>query len=507
MVVYPRSGQKIFFQRETATYGEPYTSDSSLTAFTIVAANYSHWRRMDLIPDSADIIVPLIEKLKQFDIGDAKHPSAIFSGNIKPVEFTIDMNAQSLEFLAFAIGAPTLTSHKRAMVQTITCPAESGSIAQGDYLLIDAVTSNIIEHFAVWMDTVGDATTGKPTITGIAAANVLAANISVNTPSNTATQVATAVAAIIDADGTFGAASTGAVVTVTHGATGAVQQAFDSGVAPTLCTFAVTTWGSTDYAVIEAVDYNLPSFTIHVEQAHGDTSGEDIVWDLFGCVVQEIAIDVNYGNSIVTASVTFACPYALENSNGICTNPPPRKLIAAFPSMTSLKEATNEALLQEGATCTLNGANDRTPETVDKMSLTIRNNVTFQTDIAKRYGVLAVAGKREISMNIVGATSEKELFTYYQGLYVLSGTDWVPTGASKLNTHIRLERDSTYDYIFLTIYNWVLEEHNFVFVSVDDAVKVVDMTFTDGSSDSNGRLIDDMDFVSYVDSALMVETA
>ena len=503
-MIYPRSGQKIFFTRETATYGEPYTSASSLTAFTSLAADYPHWRRMDLIPDSADIIVPLIEKLKQFDIGDSKHPSAIFSGNIKPVEFTIDMNAQSLEFLAFAVGAPTLTSHKQAMTQVLTFTTAQPT--QGDYFLFDIIDSDgIIQHYGVWSDTAGDTETGKPTVTGIAAAKMLAADTS---SSSTVTTLADAVETIIET--TLGSGGTSdittannvaGVLTLIHARAGAVQIAHDSNAAPfDMTVTSITTWGSTDYAVVEALTHELPSFTMHVEQAHGDTSAEDIVWDLFGCVVQEITVDVNYGDSIVKASVTFSCPYAIENANGICTNPPPRKLIAAFPSMTALQESASNYVIMEATT-------DRTPETVDKVSLTIRNNVNFQTDIAKRYGVLAVAGKREISMNIVGATAEKELFTYYQGLYVLSGTDWVPTGASKLNTKFKLQRDATYDYILISIYNWMLEEHDFVFVSVDDAVKMVDMTFTDGSADSNGRLIDDMDFVSYIDSALMVETA
>lgn len=455
--------------------------------------------------------MPLIEKLKQFDIEDNKHASAIFSGNIEPVEFTIPVNAQTLEFLVLAITGNTsgnevaLTSHDVAMIQTITCPAESGNIVQGDYLLIDAITSNIIEHFAVWMDTAGDGSTGKPTITGINASNILAANISANTPSNTATQIATAVTAILDADATFGAASSAAVVTVTHAATGAVQPARD-GAAPTECTFSVSTWGVTNYAVPEAKDTSTPSFTIHVEQRNL-TSAQDIVWDIFGCVIDAIIVDVNFSDKIVRANITFKTPYALENTNGRCTNPPPKKQIAAFPTMLALKEATDQVLIQEGATATLNdpSAGDKTPETVDKVTLSIKNNIQFKGDIEHRYMTLAVAGKREVEMNVVGLTGEKTLFTYYQGAYKASGADWIPTSASaKLNTFFRLERNASTDYILIHIYNWLTQAHNFHFVDVDEAVKSVDMTFEDGSGDSNGRIIDDCDYISSIDETIMI---
>jgi hypothetical protein len=495
--VYNKSGQNLFFVREESEYGHPYDPEDELTKFTILAANYPHWRKFDLIPDAQDIVLPIIEKIKKFDTSDSKHASAILSGNIEPVEFTIDMDAQGLEFLPTSFGPPAFSSHGQAMVQTITCPAESGNITQGDYFLIDAITSNTVEHFAVWFGTSGE--TGKPTITGINATNVLNAQLSATTPTSTATQVATAVKTILDLDATFGAASTGAVVTVTHAASGAVQPAHDSGVAPSVCTFAVTTWGSTTYTITEALDTNLPSFTIHAEQKN-TTTDEDIVWDIFGCVVESVEVSVNFGDKIVKCSVTFKTPYALENSNGRNTNPPPRKMIDAFPTMLALKESAAAYLLMEGTT-------DRTPQTVDSVVLNISNNVSFKSDISARYAILAVAAKRDITLRIVGATQEKELFTYYQGAYKAEGTDWVPTGGigGKLNSKFKLQRDATYDYINISFYSWLLKEHNFTFVSVDEAVKSVDMTLEDGNSDTNGRVIDSATFVSYIDRTIMIE--
>lgn len=495
--VYNKSGQRLFFVREESEYGHPYDPEDALTKFTILAANYPHWRRFDLTPDAQDIVLPIIEKLKKFDISDSKHASAILSGNIEPVEFTIDMDAQGLEFLPTSFGPPAFSSHDRAMTQTITFTA---SPDQGDYFLIDAIDANAITHFAVWADTVGDATTGKPTITGINATNILAANISGGA---SAIQVAAAVELILETKATyFTSANSGgtATCTIIHSDDGAVQMAHDNGGTIAMgITVAITTWGVTTYTITEALDTELPSFTIHVE-AQNTTTAEDIVWDIFGCVVESVEVSVNFGDKIVRCSVNFKTPYALENTNGRNTNPPPRKNIEAFPTMLALKESASNYLIMEATT-------DRTPQTVDSVVLNISNNVTFKGNIASRYAILAAAGRRDISLRVVGATQEKELATYWSDTYTYDGTDWKPSSAStgKLNGKFKLQRNATYDYINISLYNFLLKEHNFTLVDVDEAVKSVDMVFEDGSSDSNGRIIDSATFVSYIDRTVMIE--
>lgn len=503
--IYDKSGQRIFFQREGSTYGKAYDPETELTAFTAVPADYPHWRRLDIIEDTFDIPVPFIEKIKKFDIQDLKHPSAILSGNIEATEITFDMTAQALEFLPLAVGTPAVTSHKQAMVQTVTCPAESGNIVQGDYFLLDSINgSGDVEHFAVWADTAGNGTTGKPSITGVNAANVLAADISGSTPTSTATQIATAVAAIINADADFGATSSAAVVTITNANDGAVQQAHDSGVAPMVVECRVTTWGSTDYGIVEVLTTALPSFTIHVEQQN-ITSAEDLVYDLFGCVVESITVNLTYGDKLGMCSVVLRCPYGLTGNKN--TNNPPRKYIKGFPAMSAMQESADNYLLQEkdayGDSTYVHA--DRTPKTVDSVILSITNNATFKSDISKRYGILAVAGKREITLQIVGNTDEKELFQYFLEEFTTDASDWYPTNASgRLNSVYKIQRDATYDYIKIVLHNWKCDEHNFSFVSVDDAVKSVDMTFGDGDGDTNGRMITDFDYVSYIDKTVMV---
>jgi hypothetical protein len=495
--VYDKSGQRIFVQREGSTYGKPYDPEAELTAFTAVPADYPHWRRLDIIEDTFDVPVAFIEKLKKYDLEDAKHPSAILSGNIAPVEIAFDMPAQGLEFLPMAIGNPAVTSHKQAMVQTITCPANDGTISDNDYFLLDLIDgSGDVEHHLFWFDE----TTGgsAPTVTGINATNRHECAIDGD---SLASEVATTVATAINGVTGFGASASGAVVTVTNDNNGAVQMGHNGAASPS-CIFGVNTWGSTDYGTVELVNTTLPSFTFHVEQQN-ETSGEDLVYDLFGCVVQSITLNLTYGDQIATYNVVFKCPYAIENSNGRNTNNPPRKYIQSFPAMSSLQESAQNRLLMENPDTTTDI--DRTPKTVDSIVLTITNNVEFKGDISKRYLTLPVAGKREITLQIIGNTHEKELFQYFLEAFTDDGTDWYPSSANgRLKTVYKIQRDATYDYILISFYNWTCDAHNFSFVSVDDAVKAVDMTFSDGSSDSNGRIIDDFDFVSYIDKTIMV---
>ena len=448
MSLYDKSGQRIFFQRET-TYGNIYDPESDIAAWSQVPADYPHWRKLDIMEDTFDMSIPFIEKLKKFDISDSKHASSILSGNIAPVDITFEMTAQGLEFLPCSIGAPALSSHDQAMIQTITCPTEASGIAQGDYFLIDAITTNITEHFAVWADTAGDTSTGKPVITGVNAANVLPANLSGSTPTSTAAQVATAVATIINADGTFGAAASGAICTVTHAASGAVQMAHDSQDAPMGIIVGVTTWGATTYTVTESIGTSLPSFVIHLEQRN-DTSAEDELWDLFGCVVESISVSLTYGDKIANYTVVFKCPYALPGLRS--TNNPPRKYIKAFPAMSSIQESAGSFLIQEAGTT----IRDRTPQQVDSVVLEINNNITFRSDISKRYKTFPIAGKREITLQIIGNTSERELFQYFLEAFTNDATDWIPTSANgKLYGVFKIQRDATYDYISISFYNWL----------------------------------------------------
>jgi len=511
MSVYEKAGQKIYFQREV-TYGSIYDPDSEIDEWTIVDTDYPHWRRLDIIEDTFDIGIPNIEKLKKFDLDAAKHPSDIMDGNYEPVEITFDMTARGLEFLPFAVGAATVASSGQAMVQNLKCGSKTnGEITHESSFIIDVMlTGGTIEHYCFYYDVDGGVV--APSITGITDYTVLTVS-GATTPAS----VATIVAAAIDLKTDVSAAvhtSLAGVVVVTADIAGAVNQAHElANEGDTGMIFGIATYGSTNYTITETVTTTLQSFTIHIEQKNNEST-EDLVYDLFGCVVNSISINVAYGDQVATYSVTFKCPYGLPTTRAL--NPPPRKYIPGFPSMSSMQEAMNEYLIQEDGWETTAGNTslyqvktswDRTPRQVDSVVLNITNNVEFKGDLSKRYKNLAVAGKREITLQIIGNTDEKELFQYFLEAFTNDGTDYYPSNASgRLNSVWKIQRDATYDYIKITFYNWILQEHNFSFVSVDDAIKAVDITLSDSTGDSNGRAITGFTFVSRVDRNVMLGT-
>ena len=489
--IYDKSGQDIHLQRET-TYGAIYDPESTETVWTKISSDYVHWRKLDYIPDTFDAALPIIEKLKVFDVGDSKHASAIQEGNIEPVEFTISMNAQGLEILMFTIGAPAFSTHNRKIVETISCLG-SASISDADYFLIDTIEADdSIKYYAIYFDTQG-AEQAKPTISGIHADNVIDVDISAGALS--ATEVADLVEIELELlAGITSADNVAELITIVRANAGSVQPTRD-GAAATDFTFNTTTLGSTTYTVTEALTTDLPSFTMHLEQRNA-TAAENIVWDLFGCVVDSVEVNVAFGDKVVKYSVTIKCPYAIEGDTA--TNLPGKKLIDGMPAMSSLQEGAAAYIIMDAAV-------DRTPSTVEKVLLTISNNVKFQPDIAAQYMKKAISTRRDVKLNIVGATHEKELFNWWQEKYKLSGTDYIPNGASgALNSVFKLQRDATYDYVSIAVHSWLLRDHNFSFVNVDDAIKMVDMLFEDGAANASGIMLDATTFVSPIDRILMI---
>jgi hypothetical protein len=75
----------------------------------------------------------------------------------------------------------------------IVCAADP---SQGEYFTIVSGSTT----FGVWMDTAGDGSTGKPTVSGVAAGDLFAADIS---GGSTASEVATAIAAALNDEAEF----------------------------------------------------------------------------------------------------------------------------------------------------------------------------------------------------------------------------------------------------------------------------------------------------------------
>ncbi len=181
----------------------------------------------------------------------------------------------------------------------------------------------------------------------------------------------------------------------------------------------------------------------------------------------------------------------------ILTNPPPFADTIEPHTWVNLIEATNNALLQEGATCTINGANDKTPTSVNSIRLTIANNITFQPDIGYRYNRYHIAGKRDVSLNIIGFSENRDTLDYWLDTWDNVNQRY-SSASGKLNSTIKLQRDATFDYSDIHIYNWLLEEHNHNIVSMEEGIKGIDFTLTCATPDSNRHIIDAFTIVDYL---------
>ncbi|HEC36905.1 MAG TPA: hypothetical protein ENI29_01630 [bacterium] len=559
-----QTDQSIYIVDEES-YGEHYDPESEHNAWVAISAAFPHVIPVNIITDSFDYEIPKILKEKLFSIGGGKYPALIANTIQEPVEISFETKMQHPIFLTYAVGTVASTG-TRAEEVTITCPAESGNISQGDYFLINGIDGSGEEHFAVWMDTAGDTSSGKPTIAGIAADHVLPTNLSVNTPNNTPTQVATAVAAILHADGAFtDNSSSGADVKTTMASSGAVRDARDSGVASCGITVSVTQQGVNTHTITESTGYSLPSLTMHIEQRNstpvvkesaadgvtvaagktftsagatfsssgvaaghllcideGTQTGkyliisvdsenqvtvakdsdflattsldfrvldtEDVIVDLFGCVVTDYELTIDYGDKIVSESVTLKCVnYSLGDR---LTNPPPKVELIDPHTWVDLKESASNYLLQEGTT-------DKTPDIVNKAILKISNDVEFQPELESRYPQTAMNGKREVSLQLVGFTKNRDTFDYFNDTWDNTNQRY-SSASGRLNSKIRLERNITYDYMLFSIYNWLIEEHNHNVFSIDDRIKGLDLTFTAATPDINLRIIDSFSIVDFL---------
>ena len=453
-------------------------------------ATFPHVIPVNVIPESFDYEIPKILKEKIYAIGGGKHPAMIVNTIQEPVEFSFEAKMQHPVFLTYAVGTVASTG-TRAEVIVITFATVTDSAAQGKYFLINGIDASGEEHWAFWLDTAGNGTTGKPTIAGIKADHVYAIDVSLAVdPTNpTGAEIGQAFITAADAaDAYFGTPEgVAAVITVTGATVGAVRDCRDSGVAPMGISVSITTQGVNTHTVSENPRHDLRSFTLHIEQRNDD-SDEDINIDLFGCVIPEYELTTDYGDKIVKESVTIkTVNFAMGNR---LTNAPRYVELIEPHTWKHLKSDTPNFLIMEGST-------DKTPAIVNKSVFKVSNEVKFHPAIGSTYVQTVTSGKRDVSLNIVGHTKNRDTFDYYKDEWDVVNERY-DSASGRLNSKIILERLATYDYMSLSVYNWLIEEHNHHVFSIGDGIKGLDLTFTDATPDSNKRIIDSFTIVDYL---------
>ncbi|GAG89589.1 unnamed protein product, partial [marine sediment metagenome] len=178
------------------------------------------------------------------------------------------------------------------------------------------------------------------------------------------------------------------------------------------------------------------------------------------------------------------CKAAYGLAGGTAQNSPPAELALepyTWNEIISSTDDSNLRILDEAHT-------ERCPAAIDKMTLTIKNNIDFKNTIGDNRGSYPISHKREIELKITGYTQNKELFDFWRGTW--DNTTNIMSGATtKLSAHLRLQRTALTDLMDIHLYNLTVEEHGVDLYSIDDSIWAVDITLTDATADLDGRQI------------------
>lgn len=440
---YERYEQSISITAESS-YGTPHEDGSSNggTAWTALEAAYEDLKRINIIPSGTTVPLPKINKIKKYDISDSKYPSKVASGNRDPIRFTMDLELIYPVFLAYAVGTATTAktqlvaaaaaaSGDGTRVITFDGAADLGSVEAGDIAIVTGGTNDNGYYKIASVDNDDD-------------------NVTVESRYDVFNN--------------------------------------ESGIDCEIVDY----WTHT---VQESKTSELESFTMHCEQGNPNAAAQDIVYDLFGCVIEEYRLTINKGNQTVKESVTIACPacaYSTANMNtgsDISDSLPDdiyawNDLLEDVSSSDGMSKTTTMYLIQSDGS----PATNLTPTALENVELTVSNGITFLPDLEKRHMVYAVATTRSVAFTLSGYITTKTLLTYWEEVWDESVRGPNTAGAA-LQGCVYLERASD-DYIFIPINNLMIDEHSMEFSSIDEGIKGADMTFTAGTpmAGASGRL-------------------
>lgn len=453
------------------------------TAITANPVDYPWYSRINVIPDGIDWDMPIVQKEKVWDIGAGKHPSHVYNTEQEPKEITLEMMHQDARFMALATGTcATADDGNTDQDLDITCLAKA-SITEDDYFLIYTIDSSGVQICnAICMDVDG----GGVTVSITGTTNIVC-DISGAT---TASDVATIVAAAIDGNTNYTASAASAVVSVTvHGADsthhGAVLDARD-GAAATDFTFSPQTYGSSTHTITEQTDNTMKRFGLHIEYNNGS---DDIVADLFGCVVSSYEIKIDYEEKIIKESVTVQVPYFVVGL--VSTVPPPFRKDTNPAIYANFIETSGSNYYVIMAATT-----SRTPEILTSATITIENEIELYPGVGYNYRRNCVSGKRIVTMNLVGFIQTNDLWTDWKDTWSDS-LGYYTNAGGRLNSELNVQITNTNNEWQMSIYNWMIEEYALKLFSIDDKIMGIDITFTSATPDSSGYIIDSLVIADY----------
>jgi len=482
MSYFQQKDERVYMFPETSTYLTPLNG-------TIVTANpvtYPWYSRLNIVPDGLDWDMPIKIKEKVWDIGSGKHPSHIINTIQEPVDITLEMMMVDARLLAMAIGT-TNSAGSQAAVHTITPSTWTAINVDGAYFLYYVVDgSGHQKCYAIYSDVNSDQG-GAPSITGTTNVNIDFASadnltgVNITTVATYLDELELAMEALTEITVVTTTDTVATITTVAN--TGAVCHPRNGASSPAF-TFTATTYGASIQTVTESTGSALPSFGIHIEYYH---ASEPIAVDLFGCTVISHETTVDFSEKIVKESVVIrASTYAIGN---VSTCPPPKRTITPH-IWKNLAESASNYLIMLGTT-------DKTPKIMSKMMLKVENEVDFHPEIGYAYTKHVIAGKRTVTMNLIGFIQINDLWTYWYDTWD-NANGYYTNAAARLNSEIKIERTATYDTWQLSVYNWLIESYGLRIFPIDDKIMGIDVTFTDATPDGSGYIIDSFVISDYV---------
>ena len=223
----------------------------------------------------------------------------------------------------------------------------------------------------------------------------------------------------------------------------------------------------------------MQSFTLHIEQYNRSDASESIYIDLFGCVVTEDEITIDYADKIIGEAVSIK---SVNFAVGVKLTNPPNFIEVIEPFVWQNLYVTSNAFLIMKGTTTL------TPAIVSKTAFKVANDIEFHPGIGVAYPTTVVNKKRAVSLNIVGFTKIKDLFDAFKDSWDVTNNYYTNVGA-KLNSVFSVVRTTTNDYFKIIVDNWYIEECNQHVFNIDEGIKGIDITFTDAIPTSAGGSI------------------
>lgn len=231
-----------------------------------------------------------------------------------------------------------------------------------------------------------------------------------------------------------------------------------------------TTAGSDPYThtIAEYTDYRLESFTLHGEQRN-ITGAQDIIYDLFGCVVNQWSIEI-------TRDLTIR-----ENTEIMTANAEPNATAQTAPPGEFSDDGFTFADI---SICDfdINGV-DVTPPEIDRLVFTIKNNVSMLPTPGDAAMTQPVSGIRDLTIDMHCWINSKDLYDTW--LDTWSNSDGYYTNeAGRLDWEFKVARGAD-DYVHLKLYNLYIDSFSMHFSTADEAVKGVDITLKAGTPNSN----------------------